>query len=417
MKQSFSTTSKPIGGRIKQRISDFKVREITLDGTICETTFDENANSARTMQTIPAQPDREYSQLHLILEKFNTDEFNAVRILTRFIGTSKKRIGFAGVKDKRGITSQKISFFNPNIERLQKMNLKYIKLSNPEWKKERIEIGDLKGNEFEVTIRNIEGKEKEIKKTIEDCFKQLQKGIANYFGEQRFGGIREVTHLVGKKFIKKQFKEAVMMYLTYTNEKEEESIRNARIELEKTNDFQKAVNDFSPRYRYERMILQHLCKYPNDFIGAFRTLPKSLQYMFVHSYQSFLFNKIIEERIKQGIGIEKTKGDELIDGIPTVALFGFESTFAEGKPGKIEKKILKEDGVELSEFLVKEFPELSSKGARKKIAIIPENLKLLEISADEFNENKLKAVISFRLDKGNYATTVLREITKTQDSW
>lgn len=415
MKYAYTTTTKPINGILKHRISDFIVREITMNGRICATTFDSNANSNTKLETLSPQPDREFSQLHMDLEKFNTDEFNAVRILTRFIGTSKKRIGFAGVKDKRAITSQRISFFNPNLERLQKMNLKYIKLSNPEWSKERIEIGDLKGNEFEITIRNISIEEKELKKTIEACFKQMEKGIANYFGEQRFGGIREVTHLVGKQFIKKQFKEAVMLYLTFTNEKEEETLRNARNALKETNNFQDALNSFPIKYRYERIILQHLCKYPNDFIGAFRGLPKSLQYMFVHAYQSFLFNKIIEERIKQGHGLKEIKGDELIDGIPTAALFGFESTFAEGKAGEIEKKILKEEQTELSEFFVKEFPELSSKGARKKIALIPENLKLLKIEADEFNENKLKAIISFNLDKGNYATTVLRELMKNEN--
>src|SRR3989338_2234204 len=192
MKLSHSTTTKPIGGRIKQRVSDFKVKEITLDGRTCETSFDENGSSPTILQTIPIQPSREFSQLHLDLEKFNVDEYNAVRIISRFLGTSKKRLGFAGVKDKRGITSQRISIFNPDIERLQKFGSKNIKLSNPEWKNERIEIGNLTGNKFEIIIRNIELKEKELKKTINQCLKQMKKGIPNFFGEKRFGGIRNI---------------------------------------------------------------------------------------------------------------------------------------------------------------------------------------------------------------------------------
>ena len=56
--------------------------------------------------------------------------------------------------------------------------------------------------------------------------------------------------------------------------------------------------------------------------------------------------------------------------------------------------------------------EMSSKGTRKEIVLFPKDLKLEEISEDEFNEGKLKARISFYLSKGNYATTVLKELMK-----
>ncbi len=404
------TKTKGIGGRIKERIKDFKVIEITEEKE-CKLWLNEESLERHEELIIPENEDKS-KFLYLEMQKFNLDVNESIRRIARFNGVSKKRITYAGVKDKRAITSQRICFFMPETKRLKEFKSKFVKLSSPEWKREKLRIGMLKGNKFEITIRQIELDEKETEKRINSCLKEIKKGIPNYFGEQRFGGIRNISHLVGKEFIKGNIQQGVMLYLTATNEKEEEDIRNARTELEKTKDYGKALKDFPLKFRYERAMLNHLNTEPEDFIGAFRTLPKSLRYMFVHAYQSFLFNEIIKERIKQGIGLKKTKGDELINEIPLAPLLGFQSKFSEGKAGEIEKKILEKEGIELKQFYVKEMKEMSSKGAKKEIVLFPENLKLEEIEKDEFNEGKLKARISFYLTKGNYATVVLKEIIK-----
>ena len=157
-----------------------------------------------------------------------------------------------------------------------------------------------------------------------------------------------------------------------------------------------------------------MCKYQKDFVGAFSRLPKSLTYMFTHAYQSYLFNQIINERIGSGLGLKAAEGDVLEDGIATTQLFGFESKFSEGKIGEIERKVLEGEGIKPEDFYIKAFPQISSKGARKKILLFPEDLKLEEIGSDEYFEGALKAKISFKLEKGNYATTVLRELMKPE---
>jgi tRNA pseudouridine13 synthase len=167
--------------------------------------------------------------------------------------------------------------------------------------------------------------------------------------------------------------------------------------------------------RFERSLIHHLCKYPKDFAGAWRKMPKNLRFMFTHAFQSFLFNQVIEERLKQGFGLEAVECDILEDNLPTGPLYGFESKLASGKPGEIEKKVLAKEGFGLSDFKIKVIPELSSKGMRKKIVLFPQDLKLLGIAPDEFNEGKLKATVSFALEKGAYATVVLKELTKSTE--
>ena len=412
----FSTKTKGIGGQIKRRYTDFIVEEMQTNGKLCKVQrFIEDGTHHSDPVEAPKNP-KEKEQLHVDLEKINKDLNFSIKNITRFLQCSKKRVGYAGLKDKRGVTCQRISLFKPNLERLHEFHSMGLQMRNPEWQDERIEIGMLKGNQFMITVRDIALEKKEVEKRVKTCIKEMDKGIANYFGEQRFGGIRKVTHLVGKEFVKGHAKEAVMLYLTHFNEREEEEVKNARKALGKTNDFSEASKTFPNKYRYERAIIHHLCRFPNDFVGAFANLPKHMRYLFTHAYQSYLFNKVIDERITQGFGIGKIEGDILIEGMPAIPLFGFESELAKGKAGEIEKKVLEKENVSLEEFKVKQMPELSSKGARKSMVLVPQNLKLLKIEEDEFFEEKVAATVSFYLDKGNYATTVMREFMKVEEN-
>jgi tRNA pseudouridine13 synthase len=144
------------------------------------------------------------------LTKRNYDLFRCLKTLSRRLGVSPKRFGYAGTKDKRAVTTQKISVWNVPVERLKAVRLKDIELSNFEEAKERINLGDLKANEFEITVRNIEANEKErIERNLESIKKN---GFINFFGEQRFGN-RGNTHLVGREILRNNLKEAVWLYL------------------------------------------------------------------------------------------------------------------------------------------------------------------------------------------------------------
>ncbi len=112
--------------------------------------------------------------------------------------------------------------------------------------------------------------------------------------------------------------------------------------------------------------------------------------------------------------LEEIEGDELIDGVPAIILPGFESKFADGKAGEIEKRVLEKEGVTFNDFKTDKMGELSSKGDRKAIKLIPQDFKIQKIEKDEFNEGKLAVTLSFFLTKGNYATTILKELIKEE---
>jgi len=414
----FSTDSKPLEAQIKRRYKDFIVEEITKEKEICEVNYFLEEGKEKQKLVIPERPAGK-NYIHFNLEKINMDVALTLRNLARKTFVSRKRFGYAGIKDKRAISCQKMSFFvkdEIDIERLANAVPNRMNLSNAVWAKDTLDLGALFGNRFTITLRDIEQEEKEIKEIIEDCFKQMNdKGVPNYFGMQRFGGTRKVSHLIGKELILGNIENAVMLFLTYTGDFEREEFKRVRTELEETRDFPKAVKEFPAELFLEKAVLDFLVKRPNDFENAFRTIPKNLRYFFTHAYQSYLFNKIIDKRIEDGIGLGLQEGEREENGVPLGLLPGYESRFSEGIIGKIEKKVMKEEEIELEQFKMDLLPECSSRGSLKTIVLKPFDFKLIEISKDEEYENKLKAIIKFSLTKGNYATTVLREVLKQQE--
>ncbi len=417
---NFITTTTPLKGRVKQRYSDFIVEEIYLENNeekICRVErFNIPFEQRKKIDTIKIPENNENKEnLVFILEKINTDTNRAISLLARGTSSGRNRIGYGGLKDKRAITSQRMSIYKPNLDKIKNFGVKGIEIRNPIWG-ERVELGDLIGNQFRIILRDIDKSDEEIKKIVDEFCEQIKNGIPNFFGTQRFGGKRDVTHLVGKALLKENFKEAVILYLTKTYAEEKEDIKNARINLAKTMDFKLALKEFPVECRQERAILNSLVKDESNFLKAFKNLPLKTQYLFTHAYQSYLFNKIIEKRIEI-LGKDALKpidGDILIENIPAANLIGYETKFSDGLMGEIEKEILKSEGIDFSFFKIKSLSELSSKGSIKEIALFPKNFKLENIFNDEFNENKKAIEISFFLTKGNYATTVLQELLKEE---
>jgi tRNA pseudouridine13 synthase len=417
----FITKSKPLHARVKQRYSDFIVEEIYEENGEEKTCKVQRFTIPWEQRDKPAPmviPENKENKEHLIveLEKINTDTNKAIALIARGTGVSKTRVGYGGLKDKRGITAQRMSLYQPNVERLINFGVKGLELRNPKWG-ERLELGDLVGNQFNITLRDIDQSEEEIKQTIDDFSKGIVNGVPNFFGTQRFGGKRMVTHKVGKLLIKEEYKDAMILYLTHTFEEEKEDIKTARINLAKTMDFKKALIEFPRECRSELAILNKLARDPTDFVGAFSELPKQMRYLFVHAYQSHIFNRIIEKRIEMygDKALSQNDGDIVNEeGIVLGLLPGYESKFSTGSAGEVEKEILKEEEIKFGDFKVNRMSELSSQGNRKEISLFPKNFKLEKIMDDEFNPGKKAIVISFFLGKGNYATTVLRELIKEE---
>ncbi len=404
----FLTKSFKIGGKIKKYPEDFVVEESPI---------------------YPKPGDGKFVIARI--KSCNWETNRLIEVLASSLKISSNSIGYAGIKDKRAITSQIMSF-PTSIDNLRKVKLKGVDIDILYKSREKVYRGKLLGNYFHILIRDVNAGYEDVENVMNEILKIG--GFPNFFGFQRFGITRPITHLVGKYIIKNEFKKAVMTYAACPMEGEDEEGYKARKFLQETEDFEKSLEVYPKKLVFERRIIMHLAENKDDWIGAISKLPKNLVKIFVHAYQSYLFNKILSERIKEGIPINTAiEGDIVIpfkgeiqsrDGIivtkenigkintqiekgkcyPSAIIFGYDSSFADGKMGEIERRIIEEEEIKQEDFKVRSLPFLSCEGMRRIIFVPVKNLKW------RLEENNL--FIEFFLPKGCYATSLLREIMK-----
>lgn len=417
----YSTETNGLGGQLRQEVEDFIVKEVTNR---------EEGNEGK------------YLILEVVKRDWDTHHFT--RTLAKIFQISQKRISVAGTKDKRALTTQKISIFDVDASEIEKIHLKDIELKVLGRSRKSIELGDLWGNNFTITIRNIDYSCEETARLLEKTTNEIlaQGGVPNFFGIQRFGSIRPVTHLVGKAIVEGDFEKASMLYIAEPFPDEPEETKEARKFIKETRDFKEGLKLYPLRLGHERAMMNHLISNPDDFAGSFMVLPRNLYKMFVHGYQSYIYNAILCRRIEKGIPLNQAVEGDIVCfknevGLPdssktesvtantvaamnrlinrnrafiTAPLPGYNTEFASGIPGEIEQEILKEFKVPLEGFNIDEIPEMSSKGIRREILLQVE--PKFKVAEDELNLGKSKAMLEFMLPKGSYATTVLREYMK-----
>jgi len=438
----YATETAGIGGVIRESVDDFVVEEVLVDGSKAKI---EKASENRVLGASSTKQ----RYLLCVLVKRNWDTFIALRNIAKQLGINQRQVQIAGIKDAKAVTAQHITIEHGLIEDASKVAVKDIEIRPVGYFRDKLSTFYLLGNSFTIRIKAIKLSESTIEKRITETARALDAvgGIPNFFGHQRFGTTRPITHLVGKAIVEGDFEEAAMLFLAKPSVHEHPSSRKARKELKATRDFKRALQNFPRQLRYERLMLIHLVDKPDDFVGAFRQLPVKLQTLFVQAYQSYLFNRFLSERIKNGFSLGKAEvGDYVVNversGLPMVnvakvagaenlskvndlvkagkmrvalPLIGTKQKLSQGVMGQIERQILEEENVETEKFRVDAIPETSGRGGLRAVVAPIKNFKMNGISACAANQRERQTDLSFMLLRGSYATVLLREIMKPSD--
>ncbi|TMT85933.1 tRNA pseudouridine(13) synthase TruD [Haloterrigena sp. H1] len=421
-----------VGGRLREDDEHFRVRELER--------FDTEPVDA-SMDAYP----------HLVfratLQGWDTNDF-ASR-LSDALGVSRERVNWAGTKDKYAVTTQLFSVYGADPEDVPEIDGADIEVLGRAGR--NLEFGDLAGNAFELVVSDpdrpdnavaitdelhefggLEGQENDDATSI---------GVPNFFGQQRFGSRRPVTHEVGLAIARGDWEGAVMAYLGNPTDAEPESTQEARAFVEETRDWQEALERVPNRLRYERSMIHALAEHdgepgPDEFRAALERVPSNLQRLFVHAAQSYAFNLMLSKRLERGLpfdrpidgdvvcfsdtdapeGLELPDPDRLqrvderrVDSVTrhcergrafvTAPLVGTETELADGEQGEIERAVLDELDLEPADF---DLPgEFHSTGTRRAILLRTD----LSLETDLLT-------LSFALPKGSYATVVSREYLK-----
>lgn len=337
-----------------------------------------------------------------------------------------QEIGYAGIKDKRAITTQYIS--TPKNKPLKKLKGKGYSLTLIGNSNSNIETGDLVSNKFTITIRNINDFELN---NFEKYKELISTGAPNYFDSQRFGSYLE-GEFIGKLVLEKKWEEAVYLFLylsylkLYTNpnnkKSNKESNKNSKKPFSREK-FYSLISNFEKNLPYPYYnSLKSVFKSTQNFKQVFLKIPRKQRELFVMAYQSYLFNECVKEVLVKHIGtknIEKvsyeagvlffqTNFTRRVESIKSFPLIGRKDEFTQFEE-EIISTILQRDHLEFSAI-----KSLSKTGAflktqHRNVFTIPKNFKVEEIEKENFQGKKrVKIVLSFELEKGAYATNIIK---------
>nr|POF09626.1 multisubstrate pseudouridine synthase 7 [Quercus suber] len=293
--------------------------------------------------------------LRFHLYKENKDTQEALGVIGKMLGIQPRSFGFAGTKDKRAVTTQrvykltwsnlrinqiyrligwqiefsndytrekseaslhchnKVTAFKQHASRLAALNERLIgiKVGDFCYVKEGLLLGQLMGNRFTITLRGVVADSDDTVKASADALGRL--GFINYFGLQRFGSGSVPTHLIGAALFRGEWKAAVSMIL---DPREGDIlvltvIAKAREYYKESNDIEGTLKQLPRHLVAERAILQCLKKCPGNYLQALKAVPRTLRMMYIHSYQSYLWNHAASLRV-QKYGTEQVVLGDLV---------------------------------------------------------------------------------------------------------
>ncbi|KAI1581223.1 pseudouridine synthase TruDPus7 [Pyrenophora tritici-repentis] len=414
--------------------------------------------------------------LHFNLYKENKDTMEVVGFLGSKLNCGTKGFGFAGTKDRRACTVQRVCVKRQTAQRMQNFNKMLFNacVGNFEYRHHDLKLGDLMGNEFTITLRDchFQGEqgltfEERLKLADNVIGKAItdfsQKGFINYYGLQRFGSFSASTDAVGRKMLQDDLQGAVEHLLEYSDValaaangtdvssdvqvSQDDRNRAKALHIWKTKGSGSEALDFLPRkFTAERNIIQHLSsrnsksgRYDRkaDWQGALMTIPRTLRLMYVHAYQSLVWNTDGEmiinpsgtenanapeadfERARPLTAAEAASGQYTIWDI-VLPQPGFDIEYPQNEIGTFYKKFMgSEKGGGLDPYKMRrQWREVSlSGGYRKFLAkpLGPLTYALHDYTKpdEQFVETDLQRLGKERdLASSQYATMALRELMK-----
>ena len=376
----YTTKSSSISGKIKQNENDFSVKEVLSEKAI--DSFDNDEGHAV-----------------YLLKKSGIDTNHALADIGKRYGLVLKSLG---LKDANAKTEQYVYAYK-KINSLEEYNGKKYSAQRVGFVKKPISKKDMLGNYFEIRVSD-----------LNDTLPSFSgnENILNFFGYQRFGSKRPITHLVGKSIIKGDYEEAIEYLLSFSSKYDSEKNNEIRKLISERNSESEIIELLPYSMDIERNLLRQLSN-DNDSKNAIRSIPLTLRRFYIQAYQSFLFNKTLSLAYEFEEQLFAPENDDVcFDNNFVLGKFENDSSqklaiplvghsyYKKSRFDYYIKKVLEEELLTPKDFFIKDFQELSIDGGFRNASINYLNFQI--------HENLIK----FQLSRGSYATIVLREILK-----
>lgn len=415
----YATPSAGLGGRLKREASDFRVQEL----------------SAYPL------PDPNGPVTVLRVESTGWEQHELTNRLARELGVAPHAIRWAGTKDRRAVAERILSYRGPPPT-TGAISIPRFTVLDCYRSRDELVLGHHYGNRFDIRLHELPSREEEVLRQAATIRSELAAGhgFPNFFGVQRFGEVRPITHLVGHALVEGDVAQAIEIYLCAAPPGEVPLGAAAREAYSAHHDAARALREFPVALGFERQLLDHLAR-GHTPERAFRALGRPLRTLFVHAYQSHLFNRYLSARRAAGLSLENPEaGDWLLrvaldgtvpgrDPVPVTddnldearalaasgkarlagPLVGYSTPIIEGPGGKILDTLMAQDGVTRDLFELPATPDIASPGNWRPYWCPSPSIDL----GWEPDGTMGSLRFTFNLPRGTYATVLLREFMKS----
>ena len=258
---TYSTKFDGIGGKIRVNPEDFQVQERI---------------SPRIQDSINDDNDGGYTVYKLRKRKIDTN--HALSDIFRKKGIRLKALG---LKDSYAVTEQFVCSGNKG-NTVENISTEKYSLEKIGFVIKPLSKKDMISNHFKIKVSD----------GTEDLssFKEYDK-VLNFYGYQRFGSKRPVTHLIGKAIVQKDFSKAVDLILSFSSSYDSKENTEIREKLADKENYEKYLGKIPPQMDIERIVLKAMIEHSGDALHAIRSIPLSLRRFYIQAYQSFIFNQ------------------------------------------------------------------------------------------------------------------------------
>ncbi|HEY5974921.1 MAG TPA: tRNA pseudouridine(13) synthase TruD, partial [Geobacteraceae bacterium] len=244
MTSPYLTSEVPgIGGQIKETPADFQVIELPL-----------------------YEPSGSGEHTYALVEKEGLTTLELLRRLAGELGIAERELGYAGLKDARGITRQTVSIPRVEPERVLSLAIPKVRILNAVRHGNKLRLGHLAGNRFRIRIREpLPGSEKIAEATLTIL---AARGVPNFFGEQRYG-VQGNSHLIGQALLRGDYQGAINALIGSPDAVHEPRWQEAIIAF-RTGQLAESQALFPGHCRTEREVVRRLNLQPGDWQRAWR---------------------------------------------------------------------------------------------------------------------------------------------------